>query len=258
MKDKKRNDDGLATVTPIRPGIEPNNTTALGEGAPALPPLDESPDDDGTWGTTPRRRMRADDPDKTTTFTANDTTEFGDPASTRALAVDTAMDDETTRDVLADDTYTADEHAHPAARPRRLSTPRRSWRVGSLALLAVLGAVIGLLTAGSHGRPQPPPRQAANRTTTSTPAQTPTNETARHPHPARHTTRPHHHPARPQHHHRAARPKPPAATTHNAAASHTTNASTGTGSTGASSGQSTPQPTSVSYQPGGTSGVVCV
>jgi hypothetical protein len=46
MNDKEH-DDGLATVTPIRPGIEPNDTTAFGAGPPALPPLDESPDDEG-------------------------------------------------------------------------------------------------------------------------------------------------------------------------------------------------------------------
>jgi hypothetical protein len=260
MENDEERSDQLATVTPIRPGISPGDDaspTARQPPAPKTPPADEPLDDDGTWGTTPTRRMRADD-DPTATADAHtmaltpaDTTPFGpvdapDSRHDGTTAPDTEI--QVGRDGAAS---TSPGAARPqAARIRRARTRvlPASRTAGVLAGLFIAGALIAIATTGGDNGPQPV-RQAVLHATTATSSPNNTHSAEVPSWGARGATQRHRTSARPHRHARLVKPKAEHARNHTPASSHRAIGSGGGSSTNAPSTSSqTSQATPTSYQ----------
>jgi len=124
-----------ATVTPIRPEIQLADTTPFGSAqAGSIPPGEDA----DTWGGSPRRRMQAGEPtDRRMSLNADD-----HDAEESAAAGAGAP---------ADGTYTEadlDGSQQPIRHPR--PRPLGSWRgAASLALIALLGAAVALMSSGA-------------------------------------------------------------------------------------------------------------
>jgi hypothetical protein len=117
---------GLATVTPIRPDIQPGDTTTFGSPVPHLPsqpPTGTPPDNEDTWSASPTRRMRADDPDETSAFAAADTTAFGPTPAQDQPIDDHVAKSANARPVPGDDTYVRQD-----LEPMRASTEQSARR----------------------------------------------------------------------------------------------------------------------------------
>jgi len=164
---KSENDnDGLAVVLPIRPGIQPGDTTPFG---PARDDPDPEEELGETWGTVPHQRMTADPIDQPTED--NDQDDAG-----RATPRDASRNPR------------AREDTKPAADLRtRRRVPRVAWRLAlplTLALLA--GAAIEIATATRPPAPHHNTEQTTARAQHTHPAASllagkPPTRTASHP-----------------------------------------------------------------------------
>jgi hypothetical protein len=176
-------------------------------------------------------------PDETTAFRPNETTTFGQPqAQNRAIEDDGGAGQNVAHQVLADDTYVRDELdgvATDSASPTAAAaSPSRRWRsVAALALFALLGAVIAVVTAAGHaGKPRPTSSRVAQHPATTALAPSAKKPTTRHAQAIRHTARLHRRSHRPHRPHSAA-------TAHIAAVSHSSNsASQATSASGGGGG----------------------
>ncbi len=244
----------IATVTPIRPDIQPGEKTAPGTPRarpPALPPAGTLSDDDDTWGASPRRRMRADEPDRATGFTPDDTTTFGRhgaqvPAREKDVEAIAGAPDQ----IDANGTYIRDElngdenlPASEAAPP-----PHRRWRaVAAVALFLLVGAMIAVLTGGGHAsKPRPSSTRVAQHPATRALTTHATKLSRRHARTVRHTIRSRKHATQPRRSH-------PAPATNIAASTHSTAGNTASQAASANPGGETQAPTgSNEYHPSET------
>jgi len=130
-----------ATVTPIRPEIQLTDTTPFGaSSSPTGPPAV----DEGSWGVSPHRRMRVEQPDQ--------------PAITEPPAAGASHParDNPLSDGLPDDTYAPDEPGAIRPAGRRQVHRRGTWsNVAALALIALLGGAFAVITAAHSASPRP-------------------------------------------------------------------------------------------------------
>lgn len=128
-----------ASVTPIRPQIQLGDTTPFAI-APSGPNR-RSADDEGTWGSSPRRRMQAGEPtEHPIRLTAHDPNhaEYA-AASAGAIGAPAAAPH-------PDDELDSTRRLVRQLRSHALG----SWRAAArLALIAVLGAAVALMNAGA-------------------------------------------------------------------------------------------------------------
>ncbi len=137
-----------ATVTPIRPEIQLGDTTPFGITPPG--PTPPSSDDEDTWGSSPRRRMQAGEPDYPVRLTAKDRNREEDAAA-GAAPIGPSVDA-----THADDELDSNRRL---VRQLRSHAPG-SWRAAAaLALVALLGAAVALMNAGA---PVASPRAATS------------------------------------------------------------------------------------------------
>jgi len=135
----KGNEPG-ATVTPIRPEIQPADTTPFGASlsAPTLPPTV----DEGSWGVSPHRRMQVEEPDQPT---------ITEPP---AAAASQPVRDDPLPDGLPDDTYAPNEPGAIRQAGHQVHG-RSAWsNVAALALIALLGAAFAVITAAHSASPR--------------------------------------------------------------------------------------------------------
>lgn len=249
---------GLATVTPIRPGIQRGDTTPFGTPTVQLPeptPAEASPDEDGTWGGRPSRRMRVDDPDATSTSTAERTTAFGGPAADGcAIDADAQATTNTAQPAPAHDPYVRDEldrdEGQSASRRAPAGPISRRSGIVLVSLAVTLGGVVALTNAGGHtGKPRPASAASARRPATSALAATankPATDRAR----SGSTARPHPHPRAGHRRHSGAHAHVPATSNRTATSQATVNSSISNTSLASSRASQTNAPaTSVSAQP---------
>jgi hypothetical protein len=208
---------GLATVTPIRPGIQLADTTSFGNSAFDLldpAPGDAPPDEADTWGAHPTRRMRVDDAGTSSTFTADDTTTFGGSAGD-GCAID---DDAAANTMLADDNHVHNELDHDDSHAASWRAPAaargRRWGIVAVSLAAVLGGGAAVLNTGGHASgARRASARVAQRPATSATATLAHKPTASHRPTSPHAARPHRRSQGQQHRHSGSR-------AHVAAASH--------------------------------------
>jgi len=167
-----------ATVTPIRPEIQLRDTTPFGITPPGSTP--PSSEDEDTWGSSPRRRMQAGEPDYPVRFTANDPNHEEDAATAAAPTGPSA-----------DAPHADDELDSTRRLVRQLrSHASSSWRAAAaLALIALLGAAVALMNAGA---PTASPRAATSNISAAGDQPTAALPSLPNQRPARPTVRRHH------------------------------------------------------------------
>ena len=134
--DETDQNDGLAVVLPIRPGIQPGDTTPFGTTA-----SDPTADLGETWGTTPQRRMTADP-------VSDAQTETDEPASVATAA---------TTDQRPSASARSRDGAWPHPPRGWVPGPRAAWLIGVPSILGLLaGGAIALTTSQGARHPNTP------------------------------------------------------------------------------------------------------